>query len=216
MNPAAQNLSRNNGDLSRRVAAAEAALAPVEEKSAAARAAANQAVLPGPLREAFLPQTLHAAGLALRAVVPSDYGILEALDSPLLEIIRGKTESDLRWTTDQIWELVFLWTRPVAEARAALTLKPQDFAASRTLAAADRAEFRAHAARKNFHETALAATADQLPAGALLQSAEIGLALGENFKRSFGPALAYEPPAAEDGSVFTAPPAEPAMASAGG
>ncbi len=178
---------------------------------------ANDTPLPGPLEEAFLPQptlsvtlsnTLSTAGLTLRRMVPSDEPILLALKSPLIlrlkkgapevsDKVSDKVPLDLseeaeaaRW--HDLWELLYLWTRPVAESRAVLAY-----------------------GRQYFREQALAATADILPDTVLTEAPAIMQALALNYIRAFATVINYQAPAKE-GEVFTVPPTAPATASAGG
>jgi len=169
---------------------------------------ANTVALPGPLLDAFLPEPLIAAGFTLREMVPSDEPILLRLKSPLIERLKSGPAAavDLspeaeaaRW--NDIWELLYLWTRPVAEARRAFGTPPSGGSTT---------------TRDHFREIALAATADILPVSVLAEAPAIMKALAANYVRAFATVISYQAAAAEDGSLKSVPPPEQATGSAGG
>ncbi len=162
-----------------------------------AREAANVTPAPGPLLDAFLPEPLTVAGFTLRPAVYSDFLILRRIESPILAEMRelSKEPADrqaVTYTDVDYWELLFLWTRPIAEARAAL------------------------ASREAFRERALAATADTLPVSIITELPAMVTALSINFVRALSTQVGYQAPAPKDGTVFTKPPEAPTTASAGG
>lgn len=152
--------------------------------------------LPGPLLEAFLPEPLVAAGYTLREVVAADWAILKKLDSPILKELQGLAMNpdlprpEIAYTEEDIWELLFLWTRPPREVRACL--------------ARGRPEFREHVLRE---------TADALPASIVQERGAILTALASNLVRALATRVTHQP-AGEDGPNFRKAP--PGTASAGG
>jgi len=169
------------------------------QQFAAGSARASIDPLPGPLVDAFLPEPLRAAGLELRPLVMTDIALLKRLDHPILRELAElqKPEGDRKpvpFGEEDMLELLYCWTRPVREARAALA-----------------------GGRQAFREIALSATGDLMPAGALADTAQILEALGANFRNAFATALRYQAKSPEGGAVFTKPPASgQPMASAGG
>lgn len=159
---------------------------------------ANANPLPGPLLDAVLPEPILAAGLTLRAVVASDLALLRRLNSPLIAELEQLSMPEAerqqpKYTEEDCWELLYLWTRPVAEARAAL-----------------------NRGREHYRETALRTIADPLPASVLAEAVAIMQAIAENFLRGFETAIQYQARPSADGTIFTQPPAERPTASVGG
>lgn len=152
--------------------------------------------LPGPLLEAFLPEPLRAAGFNLRDVVASDWAILRKLDSPILKELQGLAlnpdlpKPEVHYDEEDIWELLFLWTRPVREVRALLAK-----------------------GRPQFREAVLQLTADTFPASIANERQTILEVLAKNLFRSLSTRLGHAP-AGDDGPGF--PKAPPQTASAGG
>lgn len=154
--------------------------------------------LPGPLLDAFLPEPLIAAGFVLRPVVASDWAVLKRIESPLLkELARvsvaaknpelaGETTI---FVTEDIWELLFLWTHAPPLVRATLAK-----------------------GRPHYRETAMA-QADALPLTFVGKEKEIIDALFGNLMRSLATQVGHAPRAETNGDFRLAP---PATASAGG
>lgn len=168
------------------------------QRRADAIESANADPLPGPLLDAFLPEPLLAAGFALRQPVASDLAILKRINSPILQELEQLAKPveeriPCPFSEEAAWELFYLWTRPVTEARAALASGPQAF-----------------------RETALRVTSDRLPLTIVTQGAAMMAALAQNFIRSFATAIEYQSKPSGDGTVFTAPPPGAPTASAGG
>jgi hypothetical protein len=169
------------------------------EATVAASDAAAAVPLPGPLLDAFLPATLTAAGFKLRPVVAADWAILQRIESPLLAELtelRKPTEerSPVAYTDEQIWELLWLWTVPVREARACLAK-----------------------GLPTWRERVMEETADSLPPSIIADRAGILTALAGNLLRSLSTSVTYQSPRGPEApQVFTTPPAGPRTGSAGG
>lgn len=152
------------------------------EKRFATRQAAAVDPAPGPLLDAFLPEPALAAGMELQPIVASHLLILKRLG---LEIFQaGATHED-----EEVFELLYVFTRPIAEVRAALA-----------------------AGRPEFREKAMLATADKLTIDSI---PSVEAAITSHFLKATGTALSYKPPASTDGS-FQTPPRSPATGSVGG
>lgn len=165
-------------------------------KRETARAEANVIPLPGPLLDAFLPPLVFAAGQRLRPMTASDVAILQRINSPLIRMMveAGKPpeeQTPVVTTDEELWELLFLWTRPAREARAAIAPGPQAF-----------------------REAALS-FADTLPFGIIVHRQAIFHTLEQHFASAMATALSYRA-ANPEGTVFTPPPAGPGMGSVGG
>jgi hypothetical protein len=177
-----------------------------------ARQAAAADPAPGPLLEAFLPSTLTAAGFTLRPAVYSDFLILRAIKSPILDELRELSKpaderQAITYTDVDYWELLYIWTRPIGELHTALAGQASSLSRNGAGAAERREHFRA---------AALAATADRLPISVIAELPAMVTALSTNFLRAFSTQVGYRPPPAQDGSVFPVPPEAQTMASAGG
>ena len=151
--------------------------------------------LPGPLLDAFAPELPTFCGIPLREVVPTDLGLLKRLDSPLhremLQLAKPIEErAGIEYTDEELWELLYLFTRPARDARAALAR-----------------------GRPEFREAALS-HADKLPAGAFAKRNELLAAISQIWLRAFSTLVEHAPPPGE-GDSFRSPPA-PTTASAGG
>lgn len=167
--------------------------AAVAKRSASASAGADP--LPGPLLDVLLPAQISACGFTLRSPVASDIIILKAISAPIYQEMMdlgrpAEQRTALAYEPENIWEMFFLWTRPPAEARAALAGGPS-----------------------KFRELALAATADSIPFGLILQTQEITQAMVFAFLKQFEAAVGYG--SAKDGESFPKPLAA-RTASAGG
>lgn len=165
------------------------------DRLAQAAPLAKVSPLPGPLTEAWLPATLQAAGFVLRPVVASDWAVLSKIRSPLITELAalGKPDqlADVSYSDDQIWELLFIWTRPPREVRAAIALGPQ-----------------------GWREAVFESTADRLPASVVADKAKILSAVAENLARALATSVSYAPPDGPGGEkVFST---QPQTASAGG
>lgn len=196
-------------------AAREAAEVARYEARAEAREKANADPLPGPLLDAFLAPEAVAAGLRLQPIVAYHLVLLRALDSPLLRLLAelGKPEAERRepeYSDDELFETLFVFTRPIAEVRTALCPPeaealpgvPRD-----QVAAAKRR------ARVAFRQLALESIAYRLPTGDIDKVRD---AVIYHFLKSLATQVAYEAPPSGDGTVFTPPPAGPRTGSAGG
>ena len=143
--------------------------------------------LPGPLLDVLLPPQISALGFTLREPVASDLAILKAIASPLFtELTEMGKPADQRtpvaYADEQFWELFYLWTRPVPEARAALAKGAPAFRA-----------------------TALAATSDAIPFSAVAHAPQIMQAMQAKFIAQFAASVGYGPPAKEGESFPKAP-----------
>ncbi len=157
---------------------------------------ANAEPMPGPLNDAFNPVVPVFCGLTLREVVPTDMGLLKRLDSPLFremaQLAKPPEErSTLTYEDDEIWELLYLFTRPARAARATLAI-----------------------GRPAFREAALA-FADALPVAAIGLKQQLLAIINQLWMRAFSTLIEYAPPPAADGS-FPLPPAQPTTGSVGG
>jgi hypothetical protein len=146
------------------------------------RQAAAELPAPGPLLDALLPDEAKAAGMELRPIVGSHLVVLQKLG---LEIVQTGTTKDL----SEMFELVFIFTRPIGEVRAALKQ-----------------------GRESFMEAAMAAIGDKIPMHLVKQCGE---AVCAHFLKATATAQRYGNPPAADGS-FQTPPLAPATGSAGG
>ncbi len=154
--------------------------------------------LPGPAGDAFaLHGDIRVGPFTVRRVVASDWKILKAIDSPiikmLLELRQDPTSTaEVPIEPEEEWELAYQFTRPVAEARAAL--------------AQGRDKFRAAA-------SAQIGDAIDEPLIKLISSAVL-----EQIRRSWLSAVSYKQQLEKEGEVTFFPVAEanPKMASAGG
>lgn len=158
---------------------------------AADRAAAEP--LPGPLKDAFCGEPVTVGGLTIRKAVHADWVILERLNSPIyqefLEAQKPEGSRDpVKWSQAEQFELVYLFTRPVLEAKEILD-----------------------AGRKAFSDEAFKACSDLSTAEFLALVGGASRALVKNFQT----AVSHEPEQkGEDGSnpfpVAGQPPAKTA------
>lgn len=79
-----------------------------------AQAAASKP-LPGESRGAFLNGAIKVADKSVHRIVPSDFVVLEALNSPLLKMMEQSTQSEekrseLEFKTEQEWEICYVFT----------------------------------------------------------------------------------------------------------
>jgi hypothetical protein len=188
-------------------AAVDAAVRDARVAVAAARQAAATP-LPGPLAVAFgADDALNVAGLTLRPVVASDFAILQRLDSPMLRQAQAAAEHARQvavgelpesapvpgtpYEQEELAELLYQFTRPLREVRAALAQ-----------------------GRPAFREAAMEATFDRLPPTAIGPVME---RLVENFTRCFATAVAHQAPtpSGETRVDFCRPP-QPATGLGGG
>lgn len=174
-----------------------------EKYTFAGRAAENNPV-PGPLVDAFaaepipLPEPIARLGFKLRDPVASDLVLLSKMESPLprelAEQVKPEADREAVTYTDQdFWNLFYLFTRPMEEARAVVM-----------------------EGRKVFELEVLRATADKMGLGLVKYKQDIMVALATNIARAFATALEYEARQPEDGKSFTQPPGAQATGSAGG
>ena len=174
------------------------------------RRRANAEPLPGPLARAFGIEELKVMGFTIRPVVASDFILLKQLDSPLYrqvfalaeharrvkagEVLQDAPPPETKYDEAECVEMIYQFTRPLAEVRAAL-----------------------RAGRAQFRETALGAITDALPIAQMEVFPRLVASVVENFTAAFGTAVQYgAPDKDENHSVFTTPAAAGATASAGG
>lgn len=155
---------------------------------------AQMDAVPGPLADAFAGDVPKFCGLTLREVVPTDLGLLKRLDSPLhremLQLAKPVEERvSPEFADEDVWELLYLFTRPARAARATLAM-----------------------GRPQFREAALA-FADALPPEAIGRRAELMAIVSQLWLRAFSTLVEHAPPPSADGSF---PPPPPTTASAGG
>lgn len=161
-------------------------------------AQANAEPFPGPLAAAFATGPLRLGDFTVREFVPMDAALLRRLNSPfyqqILEVLKpAEQRAPTPYADADEWSVIFLFTRPCAEAEKLLNVSPAAFAQ------AARAAF-AHNPRINL---------------ALYQ--DLFLACAGRILAAFHTALDYRAAAPEgEGTVFTTPPAGPPTASAGG
>lgn len=159
-----------------------------------AKAAADP--MPGPLLDAFLPEPLKVIGLELRPLVATDIAILKRIKSPLIDLFsQAAIDPELprpvvTFEEEDLWEIVYLWTRPLPLSRAVLAT-----------------------GRQNFRETALAETGDKLPINVVADHGAIVGALERHFVNAFATRISH---AATRDENFPMPPAQPVTGSAGG
>lgn len=172
------------------------------DKAAAWQAAAPGAAadpLPGPLVDAFLPESVVVAGLTLRPLHLTDVAILKRLEHPILKEIAealkpAEERRPIPYQIEDALELLFAWSRPLPEVRAILA-----------------------EGRQAFRERAMVETGDKLPLAAVSDYAVIMEALAAHFCKQYATALSYRPKSAGDGPGFPSPPASGhPTASAGG
>jgi hypothetical protein len=77
--------------------------------------------LPGPLSVAFLPNDIEVYGYKVRSIVAYDWAIMKKLNSPvyrqMLEVMQnGEKAREIEAEPDELWDLIFLLTRPCAES----------------------------------------------------------------------------------------------------
>ena len=151
--------------------------------------------LPGPLADAFAPNLEPIAGISLRPVVARDLALLRQLDSPLVRQLAqwrkpAGERAEVQCTEEEGWEIIYQFSRPARQAAA-------DLACGRT------------------HFTRLATEfAADLSLGAVSQ---LCARAAHNLIASFATAVRYDAKPQEGATeVFTAPPATPKTASAGG
>lgn len=76
-------------------------------------ASANSKPLPGPALEAFTSGPITVAGHTVEKVVACRFGILQAVDSPIILLIENakRTESSkIEFTQQQMWDICYLFT----------------------------------------------------------------------------------------------------------
>lgn len=164
------------------------------ERRIQAKFEANATPLPGPLLDAFLLEPVKAAGLTLQPVVAYHVTMLQAIGSPIFRksSLPAELREEVAISHDDVYECIYLFTRPIVECRAAL-----------------------RKGRECFREAAIQATGDKLPPSAIM---DLERAVIENLTRAFSTHVAHEEASGEGepGTVFTRPPAEPMTGSAGG
>lgn len=148
-------------------------------KKMATRVAAAMDPAPGPLAEAFLPSPAKVAGLELQPIVASHLIVLKRLGlHTILEDAKAKLEDE------QAFELLYVFTRPIGEVRAAAAQGPE-----------------------KFRDIAMKATADKLT----LDSIEaVNAAVSAHLVKAFATVVEHKSPPAPDGSFPTPP--QPATA----
>lgn len=171
---------------------------------------ANAEPLPGPLSQAFTLEEMQVFGFTLRPVVAGDFILLKKLNSPLYrhvfaldeharkikagEIPENAPPPKSDYDEEECVEMIFQFTRPISEVRAAL-----------------------RSGREAFRETAHAAILDRVPAARLDVFPRLVATVVENFTAAFSTAVQYgAPDKAEEQTVFTTRPGVEATASAGG
>ncbi len=81
-------------------------------------AKAQSKALPGESRGAFLNGDINVHGKTVYRIVPRHFVVLTALDSPLLKMMEQATEekkSEHDWTTEQEWEVCYVFTHEPKE-----------------------------------------------------------------------------------------------------
>jgi hypothetical protein len=161
-----------------------------QERRAAAIAAANREILPGPLLDAFASVPEEIAGLRVRPLVHYDFVLLRKLESPLLR--QADSQSKTPFGDEEGYEMVLQFTRSVKEAAA--------------LVARGREHFRQQALEQ------IGMRLGPVEVGLLVKAVE------REFLRAFSTVIQYSPTSDGNtgGTVFTPPPADPTTASAGG
>jgi hypothetical protein len=171
---------------------------------------ANAEPLPGPLATAFTLDELKVFGFTLRPVVASDFILLKRLNSPLYrqtfalaeharQIKAGEIPPDAaapatQYDDEECVEMIYQFTRPLAEVRAAL-----------------------QRGREKFRETALTAVTDAIPIAQMDAYPRLVTTVIENFTAAFSTAVQYSAAGKDENeTVFTTPAAAGATASAGG
>lgn len=95
-------------------------------------AQANAEPFPGPLADAFANGPIRLGEFTVREFVPMDAALLRRLDSPfyrqLLEILKPKEQRQATPCEDlDEWVVIYLFTRPCAEAEAVLNQGVAEF-----------------------------------------------------------------------------------------
>lgn len=161
-------------------------------------AQANAEPFPGPLAQAFAQGPVRVGEFTIREFVPMDAAILRRLNSPfyqqILEVLKPAAQrKPTPYEDADEWQVIFLFTRPCAEAERILNAGPAVFA---------------QAAREAFAHN---------PRINLALYEDLFTACAGRIMAAFHTALNYRAAASEgDGTVFTMPPAGPTTASAGG
>lgn len=160
-------------------------------------AEANAEPFPGPLADAFAGAPIKLDGFSVREFVPRDVAILKRLNSPFYrQILEALKPREKRKPTDVAdadeWEVIYLFTRPCAEAEAKL-----------------------NEGRAAYTQAARAAFADNPRINIALYN-DLYLVCAGRIVAAFRTAVAYQSRDSGDGTVFTPPPAAPMTASAGG
>jgi|SRR3974390_361677 len=91
------------------------------DNQAGIRAAADP--LPGPLVDAFWPSDISVDKFKVRPLVAYDWAIMKRINSPIyrqmLEVMqKGDKASEIEAEPEELWDLIFLLTRPCAESDA--------------------------------------------------------------------------------------------------
>jgi hypothetical protein len=153
--------------------------------------------LPGPLEGAFIPNDIEALGQKIRPLVAYDWAIMKKLNSPIyrqmMEVMqKGPTAVDVESAPEELWDLIFLLSRPCEEA---------DTYFKKGLEA--------------FHEQAKREIGMKYGLGQILVLVK---ACTDQIYAHMQTMLAYVPKEDKDGEVKNFPPADPtpATASAGG
>lgn len=196
--------------------------AALDAKVAAATRAAS-APLPGPLREAFAGEAPVLHGFTLQPVTMGLHPLLVKLGSPLLDIVRimreelGSQEGDAALTPEAA-SAARAERLQKAQARILTEITADEEALVETVfcfvtATTELRQILAKG-RDTFREVAMRTIGDRLhPA----QFAELQQAVSAHYAASFATAIQHEAAKGkDDGTVFTAPPAKPMTASAGG
>jgi len=162
------------------------------EKRAAAKAEANAAALPGPLKNAFDAEPIAVAGFTLEVPKASHMTVLDRIGSPLYKALFSDEEArkSLVASHEDIYEAIFVFTRPIAVVRAEL-----------------------RKGREAFREAACVAIADQCSP---IEIPNLEAAVVKNLTDAISTWIGYEAKGPEDGTTFTKPPAEPMTGSVGG
>lgn len=193
------------------------------EARIAAATRAGSAPLPGPLRDAFAGDAPGAHGFTLQPVTMGLHPLLVKIGSPLLDVVRImreelSAEDGADVSTPELLNAARAVRLQKAQARIAAEITADEEALVETVFCfvTDVKELRQIMAkgRDTFREVAMRAIGDRLhPA----HFGELQRLVSAHYAGSFATALAHEAPKGkDDGTVFTAPPATPTTASAGG
>lgn len=95
-------------------------------------ATANSKPLPGPALDAFTTSAIKIGNRLVEKVVPARFAILQAIDSPVIQLIENAKRTDkaeVNFTPEQMWAICYLFTTDARETWKQFKAKGKDWLA---------------------------------------------------------------------------------------